>query len=150
VNTPSHPRRGIRLTGPASPAGWPSAVGLVIWLVGIPLVHGGLPWLLSQLGPRYGWADGCPGTWNLLGLIPVAAGGRGPRLDPGLALARIGDLPERMKLDLTSPYLLTSGPYAFSRNPMYVADIVLWLGWAFFYGSVCRLGRACWSCRRSG
>ena len=111
-------------------------VGLVIWLVGIPLVHGGLPRLLSRLGPRYGWADGCPGAWNLLGLIPVAAGVAGLAWILGLALVRIGDLPERMRLGLTSPYLLTSGPYAFSRNPMYVADVVLWVGWACFYGSV--------------
>jgi protein-S-isoprenylcysteine O-methyltransferase Ste14 len=113
-----------------------AAVGLVIWLVGMPLVHGGLPWLLSRFGPRYGWADGRPGAWNLLGLIPIAAGVAGLGWILGTALARIGDLPDRMRLDLTSPYLLTSGPYAFSRNPMSVADVVLWLGWAGFYGSV--------------
>ena len=37
---------------------------------------------------------------------------------------------------LTPPYLMTSGPYAVSRNPMYVAELSLWLGWAILFGSV--------------
>jgi protein-S-isoprenylcysteine O-methyltransferase Ste14 len=32
--------------------------------------------------------------------------------------------------------LLTSGPYAFSRNPLYLAFLGFWLGWALFYGSL--------------
>jgi protein-S-isoprenylcysteine O-methyltransferase Ste14 len=28
------------------------------------------------------------------------------------------------------------GPYAFTRHPMYLAALALWLGWAVFYGSV--------------
>jgi protein-S-isoprenylcysteine O-methyltransferase Ste14 len=28
------------------------------------------------------------------------------------------------------------GPYKFTRNPMYVAELGLWLGWAIFFGSV--------------
>ncbi len=28
------------------------------------------------------------------------------------------------------------GPYQFSRNPMYLGELVLWLGWVFFFGSV--------------
>ena len=31
---------------------------------------------------------------------------------------------------------MTGGPYALSRNPMYVSELTLWLGWATFYGSV--------------
>ncbi len=43
----------------------------------IPLglgVHVVLPWAISLIAPRYGWADGRPGVWNVLGLIPVAVG----------------------------------------------------------------------------
>jgi protein-S-isoprenylcysteine O-methyltransferase Ste14 len=35
----------------------------------------------------------------------------------------------------TPPYLLTDGPYRWSRNPMYVAALVIWTGWALYYGS---------------
>jgi protein-S-isoprenylcysteine O-methyltransferase Ste14 len=27
------------------------------------------------------------------------------------------------------------GPYAFTRNPMYLAEVALWLGWAIYFGS---------------
>jgi len=28
------------------------------------------------------------------------------------------------------------GPYQFSRHPMYLCVLAIWLGWALFYGSV--------------
>jgi acetyl esterase/lipase len=43
--------------------------------------------------------------------------------------------PDRIELRLPS-FLLTRGPYAYSRNPMYVSELTLWLGWAVFYGNV--------------
>ena len=46
-------------------------VGLVVWVVGMPLAHGVVPWAISLLTTRYGWIDGRPGTLNLLGLVPV-------------------------------------------------------------------------------
>ena len=51
------------------PAGIPRRLALalapVVWLVAVPAVHAGIPWALSHLGPRYGWADGEPAGWNL-------------------------------------------------------------------------------------
>ena len=41
-----------------------------------------------------------------------------------------------MKLERTPIYLLTQGPYRFSRNPKYIAELALWLGWAILYGSI--------------
>jgi protein-S-isoprenylcysteine O-methyltransferase Ste14 len=38
--------------------------------------------------------------------------------------------------DAYPPFLLVDGPYRFSRNPMYIADVAIWLGWALFYGSI--------------
>ena len=32
-------------------------------------------------------------------------------------------------------YVLTSGPYRFSRHPMHIASMTMWLGWTLFYGS---------------
>ncbi len=40
-----------------------------------------------------------------------------------------------MKLGLAPILLLTSGPFAWSRNPMYVSALTLWVGWSLFYGS---------------
>jgi hypothetical protein len=36
---------------------------------------------------------------------------------------------------MTTRYLVMDGPYAHTRNPMYVAERSLWLGWAMFFGS---------------
>jgi protein-S-isoprenylcysteine O-methyltransferase Ste14 len=110
-------------------------LGLFGWFVGVPLAHGVLPWALSWLGPRYGWTAGYPGTWNWLGLIPVAAGTAVLIWMFASGLARIRELPERMER-LAPPFLVTFGPYAYTRNPGYVAELALWLGWAILFGSV--------------
>jgi len=34
---------------------------------------------------------------------------------------------------LTPAYLLRSGPYRLSRNPMYAGEAIVWLGWALYY-----------------
>jgi len=31
---------------------------------------------------------------------------------------------------------MMTGPYTFTRNPMYVAEIAIWFGWAVFFGSI--------------
>jgi protein-S-isoprenylcysteine O-methyltransferase Ste14 len=107
-------------------------------LVGVPLAHGVLPWALSWLAPRYGWSAGYPGTWNWLGLIPIAAGTTVLIWDFASGLARVRELPERMQI-LAPPFLMTTGPYAYTRNPMYVAELALWLGWATLFGSLVTL-----------
>lgn len=43
---------------------------------------------------------------------------------------------QRVEFERTPRYLLMQGPYQFSRNPMYLGELVLWLGWVFFFGSV--------------
>jgi protein-S-isoprenylcysteine O-methyltransferase Ste14 len=40
-----------------------------------------------------------------------------------------------VRLGLVPSVLVTRGPYRFTRNPMYVAELGLWLGWALFFGS---------------
>jgi protein-S-isoprenylcysteine O-methyltransferase Ste14 len=111
------------------------AIGLVIWLVGMPLAHGVVPWAISLLGPRYGWIEGRPGIWNLLGLIPVVAGTALLIWIFVTGLLNLHRMPERVE-DFGSPYLLTTGPYAFTRNPISVGALSLWVGWTIFYGSV--------------
>ena len=58
--------------------------------------------------------------------------GRPPYLDSGLE--HCAD--SRYRQAGTDPLLLIMrGPYRFTRNPMYVAELGLWLGWALFFGS---------------
>ena len=111
-------------------------LGLFVWLVAIPLGHGLLPWAISSLTPRYGWNQGHPGGWNLLGVIPVVLGIASLVWIMVVGFAHTSELPERVGLDWTPKFLLRRGPYAFTRNPMYVAELELWFGWAIFYGSV--------------
>jgi protein-S-isoprenylcysteine O-methyltransferase Ste14 len=108
-------------------------IALIFWVILLPLVHAGLPWVLSLLTPHYGWIDGRPAIWNLLGLIPVALA---TILLIWLMILHFSRIPKRVKLERTPTYLLTRGPYRFSRNPMYAAEIALWLGWAILYGSI--------------
>ncbi len=111
-------------------------LGLFIWLVVIPFIHGVVPWAISLLTTRCGWTEGRPGTWNLLGRLPVALAIACFIGIMVMGFARVPELPERVKLEMTPQFLVTRGPYAFSRNPMYVAVLALWLGWVLFYGSV--------------
>jgi protein-S-isoprenylcysteine O-methyltransferase Ste14 len=110
--------------------------GLFIYVVVMPLVHGGLPWALSLLSQRQGWTEGRPDTWNLLGLVPVLIGAAGLMWILLTGLWNWDRVPERVDPKLKPPYLLVQGPYAFSRNPMYLAELALWFGWVVFYGSV--------------
>src|ERR1700722_19267010 len=50
---------------------WMSAL---VWWVGVPVVHGGVPWAISRLGVRHGWSADHPAAWNLVGLAAVAGG----------------------------------------------------------------------------
>jgi len=131
------PARRFRISRRAA-----SRVGLVIVAVVFPLLLIGLPWALSLLTPRLGWTDGRPAAWNLLGLIPVAAGVLGLVWVLGVMFAQIPNLPEVVELDegegfltATARILITHGPFAYSRNPMFLSDLIVWLGWALFYGS---------------
>lgn len=109
------------------------SVALFVCLIVIPLGHGVLPCALSKLMPRYGWAEGSPGFWNRFGLIVVALAAA---LLVWILALSITQTPERVKLGLTPSHLLIRGPYRLTRNPMYVAELGLWLGWAILFGSL--------------
>ncbi len=107
----------------------------IVWLVGLPAVHAGIPWVLSHLGPRYGWIDGGPSIWNLLGYVLVTAGAMLLIWIMIFELSKYQALPERVPIDWSPAFLMTGGPYALSRNPMYVGELALWLGLAILFGS---------------
>jgi len=44
--------------------------------------------------------------------------------------------PGSFEMEHTPRYLLVRGPYQFTRNPMYLSGMAIWLGWVIFYGSV--------------
>jgi protein-S-isoprenylcysteine O-methyltransferase Ste14 len=71
--------------------------------------------------------------WNLLGLIPV---GVATALLIWTLIIGIAHAPDAVRLGLVPSVLITDGPYRFTRNPMYVAELALWLGWALFFGSL--------------
>jgi protein-S-isoprenylcysteine O-methyltransferase Ste14 len=122
----------------------PLWLGIASHLVGFPAVHGLLPWALSLLGARHGWASGLPGAWNVVGLIPVVAGFYIEYLcmHEHFAAAPSGWQLEKTRHYPTPSYLLTNGPYRYSCNPIYMAEAVIWLGWMAFYGSFVLVGMA--------
>ena len=89
------------------------------------IVWGVIPWALSLLTTRYGWVAGRPGVWNWLGIIPLGAGITGSLWT--LVLHFRGSQ-EGLEWELTKSYLLTHGPYVFSRNPMYLGMVFLAAG----------------------
>jgi protein-S-isoprenylcysteine O-methyltransferase Ste14 len=117
-------------------------LGLPIVLVIYPFMVGALPWILSLLTPRFGWTEHGPSAWNFIGLLPVVAGGLGLVWVFSVMFAQLPRLPEIVELDederlltATSQVLITHGPFAYSRNPMFLSALVMLLGWAIFYGS---------------
>lgn len=111
-------------------------LGLVAWLVGVPLAHGVVPWGVSLLTRRHGWTESSPGMCNVLGLIPVVVATACLIWIMVTGFAHADEMPERVGLNWDPKLLLVRGPYAFSRHPMYVAELTLWLGWTLFYGSL--------------
>ena len=79
-----------------------------------------------------------PSAWNALGLLPVAAGialivwvialHRREAVRHGWRFEKTPFEPQR--------YLIVGGPYRYSRNPIYLSHLAIWIGWALFYGSV--------------
>jgi len=100
-------------------------LALIVWWI--------LPWAISLLTSRYGWASGRPSIWNLAGLLAVLPGTIG--LLWGVA-AHSAQSPGGIEWELDKSYLLRRGLYAFSRHPMYLSELILLFGWVIFYGSI--------------
>ena len=116
-------------------------------LVAVPLatlvyvtVNIAVPLALSTLMPHAGW-DGWPSVVNLMG-IPLLGAGVGMILWSAASHATAWRERDWRVLQfdpdhlLTPDYLVTDGPYRYTRNPLYVGDILMWAGWAIVLGSV--------------
>jgi protein-S-isoprenylcysteine O-methyltransferase Ste14 len=104
----------------------PRSAAPVAWALGATAIHAGVPFALSRIGRRRRPRRG--------GLLAVAAGGG---LMAWALVAHYWSAPRGWPLEVTlqPEYLLRRGPYARSRNPMYVGEAMIWLGWAVFYRS---------------
>jgi uncharacterized protein len=134
-----------------------AAVLLVaVFGVAIPTFHLGLPMALARVGPRWGWSSGRPSAANLLGILAVLMGVWLLIWIATTMLREIRQLPCRIRLGLRPARLLQTGPYAWSRHPMYAAECCLWIGAIVLCGSpvgaavlLCLAAPAgCWVVRR--
>jgi protein-S-isoprenylcysteine O-methyltransferase Ste14 len=121
---------------PARQAGIPRRLAFALAPFLILVAHGVLPWAISLLGTWHGWTDGSPAVWNLLGLVPVAVGVMGLVWLIVNGYAHFAEVPERLELNWEPKLLMRRGPYAYSRHPMYLTELALWLGSAVLYGSI--------------
>ncbi len=117
----------------ANPRAMPRWTVPFVWGVSLLVVYVIAPWGLSLIGPRYGWVGGAPSPWNMLGLALATAGFS--VLIWCLSL-HFRHYSTRVPMDSSPRFLLLRGPYKFSRNPMYISDFTILLGWALFYGSL--------------
>jgi protein-S-isoprenylcysteine O-methyltransferase Ste14 len=103
-----------------------------VWIAGLLFVHVALPWTISLTRTRHGWVKERPRRRNLIGLILVSAG---MAMIAWTASLHFIAAPHGWKFERTPPYMLVKGPYRFCRNPTYLLELVMWVGWAIFFGS---------------
>jgi protein-S-isoprenylcysteine O-methyltransferase Ste14 len=108
---------------------------LMTFVVVIPVFHLGVPFLLAQVGPHWGWSGEFPGPLNFLGTLSILAGASLLlwTLTTMLVVAR--SFPPRVRLGLRPTQLIQTGPYAWMRHPMYVAESCFWVGIIVLFGS---------------
>ena len=119
---------------------WPAWAPVYI-VVGLFLFHWLVPYGLSLLGSRHGWSSGHPDAWNRLGLLAVGAGLA--VIASTIRLHKRGAVTHGWRMEPTPfeppQYLILSGPYRYTRNPIYLSHLTIWSGWAIYYGSVALL-----------
>ena len=103
-----------------------------VWAVIVLVIQILLPWAIARLGPRFGWSQLPPASWNFTGLILVAIG---LTLYAWCLIFHFKGYRAPVRMGFSPPHLVVAGPYRFSRNPMYVSGLFVWFGWMVFYGS---------------
>lgn len=90
-----------------------------------------VPWLVGQRGSKTGWQGGRPSPLNRAGVLPLGLGAAGL----GWCLSAHYAPGEKVPVSLVPESLIAKGPYRFSRNPMYVCEQTVLLGWTVYFGS---------------
>jgi protein-S-isoprenylcysteine O-methyltransferase Ste14 len=85
----------------------------IVWAILVLVILVVLPWAVSRLGPRY------------VGLMMYV----------WCLVFHFKSYRDSVRVGFSPPHLVVTGPYRVSRNPMYVAGLFAWIGWAVFYGS---------------
>ena len=104
----------------------------LVWAVIVLIIQIILPWAIAKIGPRIGWLTLAPSIWNYSGLFAVAGG---LSLYAWCLLNHFRSYRSSVRVSFSPPHLVISGPYVFSRNPMYVSGLFTWLGWVIYFGS---------------
>jgi protein-S-isoprenylcysteine O-methyltransferase Ste14 len=104
---------------------------VAVWTVGIAVAHMAFPIALARTTRRPAIQTFLP--VRLVGLTSLVGGLAG--LIWSLS-QHFEAVPEGgYKIALTPDYLLQSGPYRYSRNPMYVGELAMWAGWSVLLAS---------------
>jgi protein-S-isoprenylcysteine O-methyltransferase Ste14 len=101
-----------------------------VWSAGLLAAHALLPVALAQRPQRTGARP--RGAVRLAGVGCLLAGTAGV----AWSLAQHVEAAPERRLEvatLAPEYLLRAGPYRFSRNPMYVSEVVIWTGWTLLF-----------------
>lgn len=102
-------------------------------IVGLSFLLGVLPFIISLPVARYGWVSGIPSFWNDVGLVLVPCG---IMLVAWAVRVHHAHGSDGRSSDMVPTYLLIRGPYHYTRNPMYLGYLLIWLAWSIFYGSI--------------
>ena len=104
---------------------------LVLWSIEFGAVHVVAPLALS----RWRRHSRRIRPANLVGLLPLAGGWALVASVLRLHYEAVPDEGWPIRSNLSPDYLLTEGPYRFSRNPMHVGGVAIWSGWGLLLGS---------------
>jgi protein-S-isoprenylcysteine O-methyltransferase Ste14 len=102
----------------------------LVWAVIVIAIQILLPWVISKLGTRFGYSQQAPALWNFSGLIAVVIG---LALYAWCLTFHFRSYRASVRIGFAPSHLVIPGHYRFSRNPMYVSCLFVWLGWTVFY-----------------
>jgi protein-S-isoprenylcysteine O-methyltransferase Ste14 len=104
----------------------------IVWAAIVLVIQILLPWAISMFWPRFGWSQATSALWNIAGLVAVVLG---LTLYAWCLAFHFRSHQSSVRVSFTPPHLVIAGPYKISRNPMYVSNLFVWLGWTIFFGS---------------
>jgi protein-S-isoprenylcysteine O-methyltransferase Ste14 len=108
----------------------PREVVLLVWSAGVLAAHALLPVALARRSSRTGAQP--RRAARLAGGGCLVAGTAGV----AWSLAQHFETAPERRLEVATlepEYLLRAGPYRYSRNPMYVSEVVIWAGWTLLF-----------------